>query len=360
VKKHVAFVLAGIGAGGAERVVALLSAMVIERGWRATIISFDRPDAASYHAFHPDIGFVFLPGNAGRPRTGMARTLKRLSALRAALAGGQFQLIVSFLTKINTLTLLAATGLGVPVIVSERNNPLRQRTNPAWRWLLALLYKRAAAIVLQTDRSRKCLPPAQRSRAHVIPNPIALPPAVPPPLDRQITAVGRLTEQKGFDLLIDAFARIAPLHPDWRLVIWGDGPLRAWLTERIADHGLEHRIMLPGLSPSHGAWINPGEIFVLSSRYEGFPNVLAEAMTAGMAPVAFDCEFGPSELIDHGHSGLLVPPENTVALAVALNRLIQSPELRGTLAYGAAQSATRYDCHSIGQSWLTLLDNLDR
>jgi glycosyltransferase involved in cell wall biosynthesis len=360
VKKHVAFVLAGIGAGGAERVVALLSEMVMERGWRATIISFDQPDAASYHAFHPDVGFVFLPDSAGLPRMGIARAAGRLYALRAALARGQFDLIVSFLTKINTLTLLAATGLGVPVVVSERNNPLRQRANPAWRWLLALLYKRAAAIVLQTERSRKCLPPAQRSRAHVIPNPIALPSVLPPAVDRQITAVGRLTEQKGFDLLIDAFARIAPLHPDWKLVIWGEGPLRAGLTRRIKDQGLEHRIALPGLSPSHGAWINPGQIFVLCSRYEGFPNVLAEAMAAGMAPVAFDCEFGPSELIDDGRSGLLVPPEDMLALAAALIELVQSPELRGTLAYGAAQSAPRYACHAIRQLWLTLLDNSDR
>lgn len=356
--KHVAFVLAGIGAGGAERVIALLSSMVIERGWKATVISFDRPDAATYHDFHPDVGFVFLSDAAGRQRSGLGRTARRLSALRKALAGDEFQLIVSFLTKINTLTLLASRGLGVPVVVSERNNPLRQQASPVWRWLLAGLYRHAAVIVLQTDRSRKCLPSAQRARARVIPNPIALPASIPEPVEYQITAVGRLTEQKGFDLLIDAFAKVALQHPEWKLVIWGDGPLRQVLMDRSERHGLAHRVVLPGLSPSHGAWINPGQIFVLCSRYEGFPNVLAEAMAAGMAPVAFDCEFGPSEMIDHGQSGLLVPPEDIDGLADALERLMVSSYLRSAFAHEAARSASRFELLHIGEQWLTLLDDV--
>lgn len=357
-KKHVAFVLAGIGAGGAERVIALLSAMMIERRWKATIICFDQPAAAAYHDFHPDVGFLFLADAADRRHSGLIRTARRLCALRKVLAGGDYQLIVSFLTKINTLTLLASRGLGVPVIVSERNNPLRQQASPLWRWLLALLYKRATAIVLQTDRSRKCLPSAERMRAHVIPNPIALPANLPEPVVHQITAVGRLTEQKGFDLLIDAFAKVAPLHPQWKLVIWGDGPLRKMLMERSERHGLEHRVVLPGLSPSHGAWINPGQIFVLCSRYEGFPNVLAEAMAAGMAPVAFDCAFGPSEMIDQERSGLLVQPENVDALANGLEQLMTSSNLRNRLGGAAARSAVRYDVRHVGELWLTLLDSV--
>ena len=356
--RHVAFVLAGIGAGGAERVIALLSAMVVERGWQATIISFDRPGNAAYHDFHPDVRFIFLADRANnRKLPKPLRMAIRLFALRKALAGGRFQLIVSFLTKINALTLLASIGLPVPVIVSERNNPLRQRANPIWRWLLALLYRRAAAIVMQTERSRKCLPPAQRARAHVIANPIALPAAIPEPVEQRITAVGRLTEQKGFDLLIDAFARIASSYPEWTLVIWGDGPLRAMLQRRSIDHGLAHRIVLPGVSRDHGAWINPGQIFVLCSRYEGFPNVLAEAMAAGMAPVAFDCEFGPSEIINQGVSGLLVPAEDIDRLADRLHALMGSPVLRASLASAASNSAFRFELDHVGGQWLTLMDS---
>jgi glycosyltransferase involved in cell wall biosynthesis len=177
-------------------------------------------------------------------------------------------------------------------------------------------------------------------------------------VERRITAVGRLDEQKGFDMLIDAFARLAPSHPDWRLVIWGEGPLRKMLTERSKRHGLERRIDLPGLSATHGAWINPGQIFVLCSRYEGFPNVLGEAMTAGMAPVAFDCDFGPSEMIDHGRSGLLVPAENVDALSVALGQLMDRPDLRHQLARQAAKSASSLAMERVGESWLTLMDSI--
>lgn len=354
---RVAFVLAGIGAGGAERVIALLSALVIERGWEATVISFDRPDNAAYHDFHARVRFIFLADAVNdRKLPAPLRMVSRLFALRKVLIKGRFQLVVSFLTKINALTLLASTGLGVPVIVSERNNPLRQRASPVWRLLLALLYRRAAAIVMQTDRSRKCLPPAQRARAHVIANPVALPAAIPGPVEHRITAVGRLTEQKGFDLLIDAFAKVAPFHPDWTLVIWGDGPLRDMLQRRSINHGLAHRIVLPGVSQGHGAWINPGQIFVLCSRYEGFPNALAEAMAAGMAPVAFDCEFGPAEMMDHGKSGLLVPAENVDALADCLHPLMGSPALRTSLASGASSSAYRFELCHVGGQWLTLMD----
>lgn len=356
--KHVAFVLAGIGAGGAERVIALLSAKVIDHGWTATIISFDRPGVPIYHDFHPAVSFVFLGGAEGAGASKLTQTGKRLLALRKVLAGGQFQLVVSFLTKINVLTLLASTGLGLRVIVSERNNPLRQRANPVWVWLLALLYRRAAAIVLQTDRSRMCLPPSERERAHVIANPIALPTLIPETVERQITAVGRLDEQKGFDMLIDAFAGLAPSHPAWKLVIWGEGPLRRMLTERAKRYGLDRQVDLPGLSATHGAWINPGQIFVLCSRYEGFPNVLGEAMAAGMAPVAFDCDFGPSEMIDQGRSGLLVPAENVDALTVALRQLMDAPDLRHRFARQAARSASSFAKERVGETWLTLMDSI--
>jgi glycosyltransferase involved in cell wall biosynthesis len=358
VSKHVAFVLAGVGAGGAERVIALLSTKVIERGWTATIISFDRPDAPVYHDFHPDVHFVFLGAGPNPRASNLMRTARRFLALRKALADGQFQLVVSFLTKINVLTLLASHGLGLPVIVSERNNPLRQKANPMWGRLVALLYRRAGAIVLQTDRSRTCLPSAERERAHVIANPIALPSVIPETVEYQITAVGRLEDQKGFDMLIDAFARLAPSRPQWKLVIWGEGPLRKMLTERSKGHGLDGQVVLPGLSATHGAWINPGQIFVLCSRYEGFPNVLGEAMAGGMAAAAFDCDFGPSEMIVHGQSGLLVPPENVDALTEALEQLMDRPELCHQLARKAAQSASALTAECIGKTWLTLMDNI--
>lgn len=352
--RRVAFVLAGLGAGGAERVISLLSGSMVMRGWSVTVISFDRPGAPVYHHFDPAIRFVSLGEEGGAP--GLLRVVRRVRALRRALAVGEFDLIISFLTKMNVLTLFASSGR-VPVIVSERNNPLRQRASPAWRWLLAGLYPRAAAIVLQTDRSRMCLPVGQRRRASVIANPISLPESLPTPAAQRITAVGRLTEQKGFDLLIEAFARVAADHPEWKLVIWGEGPQERALRERCRRLGLEGRVALPGLSATPAGWINPGQIFVLSSRYEGFPNVLGEAMAGGMAPIAFDCDFGPAEMIDHGRSGLLVRPEDVDALAEALRLLIQSRACREQLAREAVREAARWGVGQICEAWLAILES---
>ena len=156
------------------------------------------------------------------------------------MRSSRFDVVVSFLTKINVLALLAKTGTGTPVIVSERNNPLQQRSNPLWGLLLRWLYPRAAAIVMLTERSKICLPATQRSRAIVIPNPMLAPPVEarlegPPAL----VAVGRLNEQKGFDLLLRAFADIAEEIPDWRLIIWGEGPDRVALEQQVRDLGID-------------------------------------------------------------------------------------------------------------------------
>lgn len=353
--RHVAFVLAGLGAGGAERVVAVLTGTLIAQGWQATVIAFDAPNAAVYHTFAPGVRLIRLNVPAG----GIWQQLRRTLALRRAIAGGGFDVVVSFLTKINVLTLLASQGLKVPVVVSERNNPWRQPASRVWRMMLSLLYPQANAIVMQTERSKACLPASQRARAHVIANPVACPSARPSPSDeKRITAVGRLEAQKGFDLLIAAFARIVADNADWRLVIWGDGPLRDVLTGQAARLGLGDRVCLAGNSPVPGGWIDPAGIFVLPSRYEGFPNVLAEAMAGGMAVIAFDCDFGPRELIASDIEGILAPAEDVSALADGMALLMHDSEYRAILASHAARASRRFQAEKVGQKWLHLLGGL--
>ncbi len=164
-------------------------------------------------------------------------------------------------------------------------------------------------------------------------------------------AVGRLTRQKGFDLLIEAFARIATRHPEWKLVIWGEGDDRKSLEALRDALDLRDRVELPGVTQRPGLWVETADVFVLSSRYEGWGIVLLEAMAAGLPVVSFACEWGPSDMVKHGEDGILVPSNNVDALAEALSRMLGDGELRSRLAANAEASAKRYLPERILSQW---------
>jgi glycosyltransferase involved in cell wall biosynthesis len=173
-----------------------------------------------------------------------------------------------------------------------------------------------------------------------------------------VLTAGRLTHQKGYDLLIDAFARVAAQVDDWRLRICGTGLLRESLQRQIAEHGLGERVGMPGNVRRMGRAMRRASIFVLSSRWEGFGMVLIEAMSAGLPVVAFDCPHGPADIIEHGRTGLLVALGDTDALADAILELIGDPELRRRLGAAAARRAADYAIERVGPLWDDLLADL--
>ncbi|MGC4250701.1 MAG: glycosyltransferase family 4 protein [Sphingobium sp.] len=356
-RRRVCFVIEALGPGGAERVISLLASRWVEAGWDVAICSFDCPDDRVYHALDRRVRLLRIgEGDAGRGRlTRMTSLFRRIVRLRSLLRQEQPDAVLGFLTKINALTLAAAMGTKLKVAVSERNNPAQQRAHPLWNLLMKVLFRRADAIIVQTRRVAEHVPPSARGRVRVIPNPIEAPVGRPAPYDAdgplQCVAVGRLTEQKGFDLLIDAFARVAPGNPRWSLSIWGEGPERAALDERIAASDMTGRILLRGVSATQGAWAEGASAFVLSSRYEGFPNALGEAMACGLPVIAFDCPYGPREMIQTGHDGLLVANGHVVALARALDHVMKDAAMRRALGENAALSARRFRLDEIARQW---------
>lgn len=356
----VMFVLAGLGAGGAERVVALVSAEMIRRGERVCVVSFDSPEDPVYHAFAPGVELVRLgiPAGGSSFFRGMVASWRRMRALRAAIRQRRPGAVISFLTKINVITGMAARGCGIPVFLSERNNPDRQRAHPLWALAWKWAARRAEAVVLQTEAIRALYPVDIARRAQVVPNPVETLAVERVAHDRpQLTAVGRLTGQKGFDLLIAAFAQIAPEFPEWDLTIWGEGPDRLKLQQQISDSGFANRIFLPGNSATPGGWIASADAFVLSSRFEGFPNVLIEAMHAGLPVVSFRCDFGPDEIVSDGIDGILVERESVPALVQALRVILSDKQLRESLGRAAFASAARFDLPEIVSKWETIVKN---
>jgi glycosyltransferase involved in cell wall biosynthesis len=194
--------------------------------------------------------------------------------------------------------------------------------------------------------------PKMRKRSWVIPNPVDLPATIERKRGGNIlTAVGRLVPQKGFDLLLKAFAQVSSNFPEWTLVIWGEGPDRSALEAERDRLGLRGRVELPGVTSRPGIWVDTADAFVLSSRFEGWGIALLEAMAADLPVISFDCEWGPREMIEDEHSGLLVEPGNVDALAGALRRVLGDGSLRNRLAAAAGPSARRFTPQHIMKQW---------
>jgi glycosyltransferase involved in cell wall biosynthesis len=199
------------------------------------------------------------------------------------------------------------------------------------------------------------------------PRVVAIPNAVPDvplgpgdPAAHRLIAAGRLAPQKGFDLLLQAFAAVAPQHPEWSLDIFGKGTHRISLEQQVVDLGLAGQVRINGPTGHLGERMRAASVFVMSSRYEGFPIVLLEALSAGLAVVSFDCPTGPHEILADPATGLLVPAEDVPALSAALDRVMTDEPLRRRLAAAAPRAVLPYSRAQVGRRWDELLAGDDR
>ena len=356
------FVLPGIGAGGSEHVVTMLCNHFAGQGTRVRLICFEPAGTVPFYALDPGVTLVCL-GYASRQRGGIASVwtmLQRYRLLRAEFRRARPQAVIAFLTRTNVLAAFAARALRIPVVVSERNNPGRQPVGIVWEWMRRRAYGKASGLVTMTRGAGRYFPKAAGRVDRVIPNHAQMPaqPTAFNPDGRRLVAVGRLVDQKGFDLLLCAFARIAADFPDWELVIWGDGPLRETLMTLRDSLGLRDRVAMPGITREPGGWITGTDLFVLSSRFEGWGLVVGEAMAAGIATVSFDCPFGPADMIDHGKTGLLARDQDVTALADAMAMAMADPELRQRMGAAARDAMKHYATDNILAQWDALIGDI--
>jgi glycosyltransferase involved in cell wall biosynthesis len=355
--------ISSLKAGGAERVLTHLANHWAEKEWRITIIT-TWPIEKDFYSLNAQIKRISL--NEGGSSSSAVEALKsnwnKLKKLRAHIKAKNPDAILAFLPDSGVLSLIASAFLGKKIIVSERNNATEQSLSLFWRILRRLTYPFANATVFVSNGVEKDFQWLPAEKRFVINNPVLY--ATPAPVEHavsrspQILSVGRLTRQKGYDLLIEAFAKIALDHPEWNLLVVGEGPDREKLEHYVQTLHLKDRIRFYGTHSDPRELMHESGLFVLSSRYEGFPNVLLEAMSTGMPAISFDCPYGPSDIIRHGRNGLLVPPENVTALANAMKDMINNSALREKLGSAAKDDSARFDINEIAGHWEKLIGML--
>jgi glycosyltransferase involved in cell wall biosynthesis len=360
---RIAFVIPNLGPGGAERVASLLANDWVRQGHDVTLATFEAPGTEPFFALDDGVAVHELEAPASergltvRLGTNLARVLRLRSLLRELRP----DIVLAFMTEANVVTLWAARGLGVPVVISERNQPDRPGLGRLRRIARRLSYPMARAMVVQTEAIAAWAKARFRIPIHVIPNPVLLD-ANEARREQgdvhRLISLGRFTHQKGFDILIRSFATLARKHPTWRLVIYGEGPDRAALERLRRETGVEERISLPGLTRDSATALRQASLFVLPSRFEGYPNALLEALGCGLPVVATACPGGTADILANGAHGMLVPPDDVSALTAALDAMMSDPALRADYAAHARLAVAELDIGIMGKHWLDLLAGL--
>lgn len=351
----IAFVLADMGGGGAQRVAATMANYWARQGRRMALITLGPVETDAY-PLDPAVLRIATGGlgaSTGAVSAAIAN-IRRVRRLRGAIRRVGARTVVSFIAPTNVLTVMATRGLRVRVIVSERNDPSLQSFGRLWDWLRRRVYPLADRVTANSQGALDALAGfVERSRLALIPNPVAIPAVARGKADREamILAVGRLHRQKACDLLLIAFAEFAKEYPDWRLCILGDGAERNTLTVLADSLGISHSVEWMGHVNDPAPFYYRAAIFAMPSRHEGMPNALLEAMAHGLPPVISDCSPGPLEIVAHGQCGLVMHCGDAASLAAALRQLAGNASLRQQLGAAAAEAVAGRTVEHVAAAW---------
>lgn len=358
----IALLIYSLSTGGAERNAVQMAGYWLAQGHDVSIITLAGEDTPTAYDIPRGVKLIRLGVTGISSSTGGAimDNVRRIRSIRRAMKKLRPDTLVSFMEPTNVLSIFAAVGGRARVIIADRNDPVREYYGRSWRILRNATYPLAHKFVVQTGAVLKRYPRYLAAKASVIPNPLILKTSHFPATAGQaqkhvICAMGRLVRQKGFDILIEAFAPLAAQFPEWSVAIWGEGPERAALEDQYRCLGLSGRVSLMGQTSAPEQAFAQADIFALPSRWEGFPNVLLEAMAAGLPVVAADCPMGPGEIIRNGTDGLTVTPDNPEALRNALMKLMNDPALRANMGKTARHVTESYSVPRIMRQWDELI-----
>ena len=353
----VLFYIGSLGRGGAERVIVNLAHSFSKVGYESVMVT-SYCSEIEYPLSNDIRRIVLLEKNKKRGFIG--RNIFLLRSIRSIVKQEKPDIIISFMPEMNFRIIIATRRLKVKKLISVRNDPDREYPNKILKFLAKTLYKKADAVVFQTEDAKKWFSKKIQSKSKVIANDVN-------PIffeteyrgGKDIVTLGRLTEQKNHKLLIDAYKQICETHPDVNLRIYGSGKLETELKSHIASLNLENRVFLMGqTSNSHEVLAN-ARCFALSSDFEGMPNALLEALVVGVPCISTDCPCGgPKCMIEDGVNGLLTPVCDVESMSNALDRILSDNEFATTLGKNARQSSVKYKSDTVFAEWKNYVDNI--
>lgn len=361
-EKHIALFIASLSRGGSERVAVTLAGYLAKKGYKVSLVTqyqkeneFPLPEGVERY-----FSEITEEEKGGR----LYNIFARLAKLRRIWKELDPDVVLSFIGKNNLMAILTTRGLGIPVAAAVRGEPSEEYASSLMMKAANLLFPLAAAVVLQTEKSKDYFSRRAVKHAVVLKNQLSetfLVPLYEGERKKRIVMVGRIDSNKNHEMGIRAFAALAERYPEYDLLILGEGDKRSELSKLVRDLKLEERIQLPGACSDVRDQIKDAEIFMLTSYSEGVPNTLLEAMAQGLACISTDCPSkGPAQIIKDGENGLLVPVGNVEALTEALGRLLGDTMLREQIANKGLSVRKEYAGETVNREWEDFLNGIAR
>ncbi len=357
----IGFLIQTLSSGGAERATASLANEMNKNGENVKIVTFNSD--SSFYQLDDGVELVNMnlekfPENRVKKLFAM---IKRMFTIRKKIKSQGFDVLVCMNSVLSGYGVFSTFLTKTKTVGTERNNPYKYFNSRALVFAKKISSVLSDGYIFQTEAAKNYYPSLMHKKSAVIPNavfnPIISEIEIAESRQKIIYGVGRLSSQKRLDCLIDAFSIVSEAHPDYKLVIFGEGELRDELQNQIDSLNISDKAILPGTNKDALKFVSKGSVFVLCSEYEGMPNALMEAMAVGVPCVSTRCKMGPEELIVDGYNGLLVsdccPKEE---LAQAILKIIENADLANKLSENSRKLVETHSVSAICESWISYLN----
>lgn len=349
--KELIFVTPNLSNGGAERVTAVLAEGFATKGYKTTVAFMK--DNKNVYSLSENVTLEYVFSDDSR----LKKILKKIWRLRKMICEHPEASIIAMLPYETLYTFLACLGLKRKVIYSLRNDPANMQSKLE-KLIHKQIYPRADKIVFQTEDAKNYFPDKVQKKGVIIPNPINghLPWRFEGERMKEIVTVGRMVQQKNYPLLLNAFVEVHKRFPDWKLRIFGQGPLETELKLLCEKLEIEDCVEFCGFVENVSEKIYKSGMFVLSSDYEGISNAMLEALAMGIPCICTDCPVGGTRMaIKNRENGMLVPVGDKQALVAAMEEIIENHVLAEKISKKAVEIRSALSVDTILKQWEQVL-----
>lgn len=343
------FINSCLTSGGSEKVMTMLANEFSGRGYSVSMVLLrEKEDAYTVDGKVELIRFHY------RSKNKIAIGIQRFFKLRKVLKTGKYNAAISFMYDINMMSLLSNIGINIPMYISERADPNSRKHSYLYHYLEEIVYSKAARLILQTEQIKSYYSKRLQKKICVIPNPIDNKTIIPynDVRDKRIVAVGRMSPQKNFQLLINTFARFVQSHKEYTLEIYGEGVLRDELSSQIEKLKICDKVKLMGYVPDVIDRIRTSGMYISTSNYEGISNSMLEAMALGIPCICTDCPVGGAAMvISDSKDGFLIPMNDENILLDRMEFLADNCNIASELGKAATSVRARFALQRIADIW---------